>query len=110
MVTKVSLFDQYGENYNEGHTRAVESTGFAPCLGKDAVLLRDNPPRIIVNLELPEDAWRDHEMLFGGGRPMGQREILRVINDLTVHSGHYRPEASVPVPNNCSLKVWEISE
>ena len=26
----MSLFDQYALNYNEGHTRAVKSTGFAP--------------------------------------------------------------------------------
>jgi len=26
----VSLFDQYAENYNEGHARAVRTTGFSP--------------------------------------------------------------------------------
>ena len=27
----MSLFDQYAHNYNEGHTRAVKSTGFEPA-------------------------------------------------------------------------------
>jgi hypothetical protein len=73
---------------------------------KDAALLRDNPPKIIVNLELPEDVWRDHEILFRGGKTMGQREILRAIDELTTHSGNYVLEASIALPTNCSLKVW----
>ena len=29
-ITTLSLFDQYAQNYNEGHAKAVKSTGFQP--------------------------------------------------------------------------------
>lgn len=76
----------------------------------DARVLQNNPPRVIVNLELPEDVWRAHEVLFRGGKEMGQREILRVINDFTTRPGKYHLEASLPIPDDCSLKVWKRSE
>ena len=77
----------------------------------DARALRDNPPKIFVNLELPQDVWLAHESLFRGGKAMGQREILCVITELTTHSnGKYQLEASIPIPNGCNLKVWKRTE
>ena len=77
---------------------------------RDAELIRNNPPKIIVNLELPEDVWQAHEILFRGGKKLGQREILNVINALTIQSGKYRLEARIPVPNDCILKVWRRTQ
>lgn len=71
---------------------------------KDATVLLNSPPKVIVNLELPEDAWLTHELLFRTGKKMGQRKILDAIKTLTAQN--YEIKMSTPVADDCVLRVW----
>lgn len=50
---------------------------------QEASRILQNPPKIIGNLQLPENAWEAHEAYFRGGQKMGQRTIQEAINTLT---------------------------
>ncbi|MFC1566311.1 ArnT family glycosyltransferase [bacterium] len=59
------------------------------CL-KDAKILSDNPPKIIVWGERKDmEDFKRHEKYFGGGRPLGQRAIMNVLNEY-IQKGHYK--------------------
>ena len=49
----------------------------------EANRLLEHPPQIIVNLQLPQNAWDMHETYFRDGEKMGQRKIRDAINNLT---------------------------
>ncbi|MFM9196999.1 MAG: hypothetical protein ACKOWG_14890, partial [Planctomycetia bacterium] len=48
-----------------------------------AQALRDSPPAVIVVADLPDDVLLAHEQLFRGGRPLGQRKIMEVLEELS---------------------------
>lgn len=71
-----------------------------------AKMIAESPPKVIVNLELPEIVWKTHEILFRHGKPCGQRAILAVIKKLTLHDKLYRLAATIPVSPKATLQVW----
>ena len=72
----------------------------------EAVRVLANPPKIIVNLKLPEETWTAHERLFRKGKPLGQRDILDAITELTEHRKLYHLELSKVISPGCKLEVW----
>lgn len=56
---------------------------------RDAAMLREQPPTLIVWMKLSPDTWAYHEKIFRNGQPSGQREIASAI-DALVASGTYR--------------------
>jgi hypothetical protein len=71
----------------------------------DAALLRREPPAALVYVDLPEIVWSLHEQLFRHGQPLGQREVLAVIRELTA-SGRYQHRVSRDLGGGPSLHVW----
>lgn len=74
---------------------------------RDAAILRENPPTFIVWMELTPDEWATHEELFRGGRPSGQREIERAVDDL-VASGAYRSLGRFAVGASDPIDVYVL--
>lgn len=72
---------------------------------RDAEILLKNPPKAIVYLEFPEDAWRFHEDAFRGGKASGQRKIEKVVKKL-VKNNNYFLAKSFTTSVNYKLKVW----
>jgi hypothetical protein len=72
----------------------------------EASRLLGAPPATIVNLKLPSVAWEAHERLFREGKPLGQRSIQRVIDELTEKRKLYWLDFSREVSPGCVLEVW----
>ncbi|MGE4267516.1 MAG: ArnT family glycosyltransferase [Deferribacterales bacterium] len=49
----------------------------------DAEVLSENPPKVIVYMDFPEDAWKIHEVYFRGGKRSGQRKIDETVKKMT---------------------------
>jgi hypothetical protein len=49
---------------------------------KEAEVIRNNPPRVIVYLELGPSVWEAHERLFRDGKPSGQRKVNETITEI----------------------------
>jgi hypothetical protein len=49
---------------------------------RDANMLRNNPPKMMIVLEFPEDDKEFHEANFRGGMTSGQREVEKTIDEL----------------------------
>ena len=77
----------------------------APARAEAARILAA-PPATIVNLKLPPVAWEAHERLFRDGKPLGQRDIQRVIAELTDKRNLYYLDLSREVSPGCVLEVW----
>ena len=61
----------------------------------DSEVLRANPPKAIVYMDLTEDAWEIHERVFRNGAESGQREIKRFIDE-GIQSGQYKVLNELP--------------
>lgn len=48
----------------------------------DLEIIKENPPKIIVWMDLGEECWRVHEYYFRGGNRMGQRDIQDWFNEV----------------------------
>ena len=77
----------------------------APARAEAARILAA-PPATIVNLKLPSVAWEAHERLFRNGKPLGQRDIQRAIDELTTKRKLYRLDFLREVSPGCVLEVW----
>lgn len=64
------------------------------------------PPRVIINMDLPESVWEAHERLFRHGRHLGQRDTKKAIEQLVFMPNKYKLINSYTLPNYCVLKVW----
>ena len=73
---------------------------------EESFRIMNNNPDVIVNLLLPEIAWSVHERLFRDNMRLGQRDILDVINDLTLKKSLYNLEFSEELSNDLILQVW----
>lgn len=62
-------------------------------------------PKVIMILRMPEYVWSTHEFLFRGGKPLGQRSILRVIDGL-ISDKSYKLLSSEELDGKCQLEVW----
>ncbi|MBU3979281.1 glycosyltransferase family 39 protein [Patescibacteria group bacterium] len=49
---------------------------------KEAELIRKNPPKVIVYLDLGPSVWEAHERLFRNGKPSGQRRVNEAIMEV----------------------------
>lgn len=66
--------------------------GFCPCYlmdvcpdsvaARDAQFIREHPPAVIVNFQIPPDVYDDLERIFRNGNRSGQRQLVEVIDDL----------------------------
>ena len=70
-----------------------------------AQALRDSPPTVIVVAELQDDVFATHERLFRGGRPLGQRKIMEVIDEL-LENGRVSPIKRVPQLDGLPVVVY----
>ena len=73
---------------------------------EESFRIMNNNPDVIVNLLLPEIAWSAHERLFRDNNRLGQRDILDVINDLTLKKSLYNLKFSEELSNDLVLQVW----
>ena len=73
---------------------------------EESLRIMNNNPDVIVNLLLPEIAWSAHERLFRDNNRLGQRDILDVINDLTLKKSLYNLKFSEELSNDLVLQVW----
>lgn len=76
----------------------------------EAARLLTTPPAIIVNLKLPEAVWSAHERRFRDGKPLGQRDILAAIRELTEQRKLYQLDFAREVSPGCLLEVWRKKE
>lgn len=72
----------------------------------DAQRLLEIPPKMIIQLDLPESTWRAHEQAFRAGFPSGQRMIAKAMESLTTDKKRYLLLKELPVPNDHVLRVW----
>ncbi len=72
----------------------------------EALRIKNNPPVLIVNLTLPEEAWKLHEEYFRKGHPLGQREIYLVIKELT-NSKNYSNIYTTKLVDGVNIEVWK---
>lgn len=72
----------------------------------EASRLLASPPVVIVNLKIPEAAWQAHELHFGGGKPLGQRDIQAAISELTEKRKLYQLDLAREVSPGSVLEVW----
>jgi 4-amino-4-deoxy-L-arabinose transferase-like glycosyltransferase len=75
----------------------------------DSNVLRANPPKAIVYMDLPEQAWSFHEHLFRNDAKSGQREIRRFVEE-GIQSGQYRVLNDIPASGNARILVLLRSE
>ena len=48
----------------------------------DAIRLRENPPKMIIYMEMPEPIYKLHENMFRNGQTSGQRNIDAAIQEI----------------------------
>jgi hypothetical protein len=72
----------------------------------DAAKLLENPPRMIIYMEIPEPVFRFHELSFRNGQPSGQRSLVAAINDI-IEKYNYRKIDSFVTPGwDWPIYVW----
>jgi len=72
----------------------------------DAAKLRDNPPRMIIYMEVPAKVFKLHEDIFRNGQPSGQRQLLAAIEEIIIKY-HYKKIDSFVSPGwNWHIYVW----
>jgi hypothetical protein len=74
----------------------------------EAIRLVDKPPAVIVNLKLPEEAWSLHEKYFRSNGRLGQRDIFRAIEELTLKSKQYNLAFRGEVSKGVDIEVWAL--
>ncbi|MFM7290144.1 MAG: hypothetical protein ACKO6B_02795, partial [Planctomycetia bacterium] len=70
-----------------------------------AQALRDSPPPVIVVADLPNGVLTTHEEWFRGGRPMAQRKIMEVIDELS-ENGRIAEIERVPQLDGLPMVVY----
>ena len=71
----------------------------------DAARLAAAPPKVIVELVLPEKEWRDSEKDFRGGGRSGQRVLSETIARLTTDGYRLASETIAP-GRNTPVRIW----
>ncbi|MEW6126321.1 MAG: glycosyltransferase family 39 protein [Acidobacteriota bacterium] len=70
---------------------------------QDAAELLQHPPAVIVDFQFTPEQIANNEMLFRGGAPSGQRDIVDAIHQLTVN---YQLLESYSLPKGNVIRVW----
>jgi len=73
---------------------------------EEANRILKNPPKIIVNLNLPRQVFDEHERLFRSGNVSGQRYIYESIINLTTNN--YNLINRMNCVGCYSLDIWEL--
>lgn len=72
---------------------------------KEAQVIKQNPPKVIVYLDLGPSVWEAHERLFRNGKPSGQRKVNEAIMDI-IKSQKMRNVKTYTLAEGVFLKVW----
>jgi hypothetical protein len=72
---------------------------------KEAELIKENPPKVIVYLDVGEEVWKAHERGFRNGKLSGQRKIVEAFMEI-VKSKKMHVSKKYELPNNVTLTVW----
>jgi hypothetical protein len=72
---------------------------------KEAEAIRENPPKVIVYLDLGPSVWQAHELLFRNGKPSGQRKIVEAFMDV-IKSHNMHVSRTYSLDDNAQLTVW----
>ncbi|NJK91017.1 MAG: hypothetical protein HC904_03785 [Blastochloris sp.] len=77
-----------------------------PVVRKDAEVLLLSPPRVLVEFEISEEHWKEHEKGFRAGKKSGQRIMAEAIQKLT-SSGNYELAYEAQTPGlDFPIRVW----
>lgn len=73
---------------------------------RDAEIVLERKPKVIINLIIPKFVWNQHENIFrSNGKQLGQRKISKAIHELT-SSKEYVLKKEYKVPENNKLQLW----
>ncbi|HWY80296.1 MAG TPA: glycosyltransferase family 39 protein [Candidatus Sulfotelmatobacter sp.] len=72
---------------------------------KEAQVIRKNPPKVIVYLDLGTSVWEAHERLFRNGKPSGQRQVNKVIM-ADIKSQKMHVTKKFELAKGVTLTVW----
>ncbi len=73
---------------------------------EEASRILNNNPDVIINLLLPEIAWKTHEALFRDNERLGQRDIYDAINELTINQSLYNLELKDTLSDELEIEIW----
>lgn len=68
-------------------------------------LIKTNPPKVIVYLDLGPSVWKAHEQLFRNGKPSGQRKIVKTFMGI-IKSEKMHISKKYKLANDVTLTVW----
>jgi len=93
---------------NRKHNNFIPITYFDVCSDEYAEMtaqyLEQSPPKIIILMDFPEEAWKIHENIFRGGKRSGQRKIQNVIENFK-QSNRYEIVYSAKIPHNYPVEI-----
>lgn len=93
---------------NRTHSSFAPITYFDVCSDRYAEMaanyLEKSPPKIIIYMDFPEEAWKIHETIFRGGKLSGQRKIKNVITNFK-QSNRYKIIYSSKIPYNYPVEI-----
>ena len=72
---------------------------------KEAEVIKKNPPKVIVYLDLGPTVWEAHERLFRGGKKSGQRKVNQVIMEV-IKSENMHASKRYNLSADATLTVW----
>jgi hypothetical protein len=73
---------------------------------KDAEILLQSPPKMIIYMEIPEQAYRFHEIFFRNGQPSGQRKIDAAVQEIITKYSYEKIDTFMSPEWNWSISVW----
>lgn len=102
----IPIFNLLSERYPPGKALIYWFDFLPDSLAlKEAEIIRKNPPKLIVYLDLGPSAWKGHELLFRGGKLSGQREFNATINDVIISRKMYISK-KYNLANGAVLTLW----
>jgi hypothetical protein len=72
----------------------------------DAAKLLENPPKMIIYMEIPEPIFKYHEDIFRNGQASGQRNLIRAIEEIIKKYNYREIDAFVSPGWNWPIYVW----
>jgi len=72
----------------------------------DATRLKENPPKMIIYMEMPESIYKLHEEMFRNGQPSGQRNIDSAIYYITTRYNYNKIDSFVSPKWGWHIYVW----
>jgi hypothetical protein len=72
----------------------------------DAAKLLENPPKMIIYLDMPESAIKIHEEFFRNGHPSGQRNLIAVIKEIVDKYNYQKMDSFLTPGWSWPIYVW----